>query len=206
MTTAHKEKNTNQHTNNIIEPEDIESKVFSKKKITSKISWKYRWKRKFILLFIWGTFIFVGLLLYPFLKNLQVSPMKPEKSRPIGSEISSKSRPVNLVKPKMKRFPVQSDRSVKFDSFIIPFEEHGKFTYISLSISFELPNKELTDEMNKKNTLIRGIIYNLLRKNIKILTTVSSLERLKGLITHNINGVLTAGKLNEPTITDFSTV
>ena len=118
----------------------------------------------------------------------------------------TKSRQVSSVMHRVKRFPVQSDRSIKFDSFIIPFEEHNRFTYISLSISFDLPNKDLKDEIDKKNTLIRGIIYKTLNKNIKILTTVSSLEKLKRLIIHKVNGVLAGGKINEAIITDFSMV
>jgi flagellar basal body-associated protein FliL len=195
MTTVHKEKNTGQLADDVNEPKNDKNKVFSKKKRQGRTSWKYRWKRKLFLLFIWGIFIFAGFLSYPLLKNLQVSPVNPTKSRQVSS-----------VMPRVKLFPVQSDRSVNFDSFIIPFEEHGKFTYISLSISFELPNKDLKDEMYKKNTLIRGIIYRILSENIKILTTVSSLEELKELIIHRVNGVLAAGKVSEVIITDFSMV
>ena len=90
--------------------------------------------------------------------------------------------------------------------FIIPFGGHGKFTYISLSISFELPNKELRDEMIQKNNLLRGVIYNILRQHIDILENISSLTKLKGFIINGVNGVLTAGKVNEAFITDFSTV
>ena len=56
--------------------------------------------------------------------------------------------------PQLKWFPIENSKSIKFESFIIPFREHGKFTYISLSISFELPNKELMDEMLEKNNWI----------------------------------------------------
>jgi flagellar basal body-associated protein FliL len=184
MTTVHKEENTDQLTDNCNEPEDIEKKTFSEKKISNKMSRKYPWKRKLFLLFVWGTFISVAFLLYPFLRSQPVSP----------------------VLTSVKWFPVQNDRSIRFKPFIIPFEEHGKSTYISLSISFELPNKELMNEMIKKNTRIRGIIYSILSENINILKNVSSLEKLKELITHGVNGVLTAGKVNEPIITDFSTV
>jgi flagellar basal body-associated protein FliL len=156
---------------------------------------KYPWKRKGFLLFVWVTVVFVALLSYPFLRSRRISPLIP----------SSNLR-ISQVSPNVKRFRVQNDRSVRFTSFIIPFEEHGKFTYISLSISFELPNKELMDEMIKKNTQIRGIIYSILSKNINILKNISSLEQLKALITHRVNNVLDAGKVNEPIITDFSTV
>lgn len=190
-----KEKNAGKLNDGIYEQENIANNEFLEKKISSKISGRYRWRRKLFLLLIWGTFVFAGLLSYPFFKNLPVGPMKPSKSQEISPKINV-----------MKRFPVQSDRSVTFDSFIIPYEEHGKFTYISLSISFELPNEELRDEMYKKNTLIRGVIYMILSKNIKILTTVSSLERLKELITYSVNGVLAPGKVNDIIITDFLTV
>ena len=195
MTAAKQEANTGQITDNSSKPENFEKKIFSGEKKPSKMSGKYRWKRKLYLLLIWGTFIFVALLSYPFLKGLQVSPVMP----PV-------SRQASPVLAKVKRFPVQNDRSIKFDSFIIPFEEQGRFTYISLSISFELPNKELMDEMTKKKALIRGIVYNLLSKNISILKNVSSLEKLKELITNSVNGVLSSGKVDEPIITDFSTV
>ena len=195
MTTVHKKKNTGQLADDVSQPKNDKKKLFSKKKRQGRTSWKYRWKRKLLLLFIWGIFIFTGLLSYPFLKNIIVRPMKPTKSRQVSS-----------VMNQVKRFPVQSDRSVKFDSFIIPFEEHNRFTYISLSISFDLPNKDLKDEIDKKNTLIRGIIYKTLNKNIKILTTVSSLEKIKRLIINKVNGVLAGGKINEAIITDFSMV
>jgi flagellar basal body-associated protein FliL len=189
------EENTDQLTNEFNEPADFDKKVLPEKEVSIKLPGKHRWRRKLLLIFMWGTFIFGALLSYPFLKNHQVSPVIP-----------SVSGQVSPVIPIVKRFPVQNDRSIKLDSFIIPFEEHGKFTYISLSISFELPNKELMDEMTKKNALIRGIIYSILSKNIKLLTSVSSLEKLKELITHSVNGVLTAGKVREPIIADFSTV
>jgi flagellar basal body-associated protein FliL len=195
MTEAHKVENTDQLTDEFIEPADFEKKVFPEKKVSSKMPGKSLRRRKLFLIFMWGTFIFVALLAYPFLNNHQTSSMIPS--------VSGQVSPVIAV---VKRFPVQTDRSIKFESFIIPFEEHGKFTYISLSISFELPNKELMDEMNKKNSLIRGIIYSILSQNIKLLTSVSSLEKLKELIIHSVNGVLTSGKVREPIITDFSTV
>jgi flagellar basal body-associated protein FliL len=195
MTAAKQEANTGQITDNSSKPEDFEKKIFPGKKMVNKMLGKNRWKRKLFLLFIWGTLIFVALLSYPFLKGLQVSPVMP----PV-------SRQASPLLPEVKRFPVQNDRSIKFDSFIIPFEEHGRFTYISLSISFDLPNKKLMEEMTKKKAQIRGIVYNLLSKNISILTNVSSLEKLKELITNNVNGVLTAGKVDEPIIFDFSTV
>jgi hypothetical protein len=128
------------------------------------------------------------------------------KSRPIIPLISTTNLKLGSVIPQAKLFPIQNNGLVSFNSFIIPFEEQGKFTYITLSISFEMPNKELMDEMIEKNTRIRGILYSILDKNINILKNISSLEKLKELIAHSVNSVLTAGKVHEPIITDFSTV
>ncbi len=195
MTMAYKKENSDQLADDFNNPEDFKETVLPEKKVSGKMPRTPRWIRKTFLVFLWETFILILLLSYPFLNKLHVNP--------VISQVNSQA---TTMKQKMKLFPVQTDRSIKFDSFIIPFEEHGRFTYISLSISFELPNKELMDEMAQKNTLLRGIIYSILIKNIKILTNVSSLENLKKLITHNVNDVLTAGKVKEPIISDFSMV
>ena len=168
--------------------------TFEKLKIRQSFE-KYLRKRKGLLLFVSGTVIFVALLSYPFFGNRGINPLT-----------SSTALQLSQVMPHAKWFSVQNDPSIRLTSFIIPFEEHGKYTYISLSISFELPNKVLMDEMIKKNTQIRGIIYGILSKNINILNNISSLEKIKALIKHRVNGVLAAGKVNEPIITDFSTV
>ncbi|MEJ2656872.1 MAG: flagellar basal body-associated FliL family protein, partial [Desulfobacterales bacterium] len=145
---------------------------------------KHPWKRKIFVISVWGISIFVALLAYPAFKGRRVIP-----------EI-----------PSMKWFPVRNAQSIRFESFIVPFKEPGKFTYISLSISFKLPNKKIMDEMIEKNTRIRGIIYSILGNNINILKNVSSLKKLKELITNGVNGILKDGKVNEAIITDFSTV
>jgi len=145
---------------------------------------KHVWKKKAFFCFVTGTVLLAGLSLYPFLKT--------------GQE--------NVWVPRLKWFPIQNSQSIKFDPFIIPFTEHGKFTYISLSISFELPNKELMVEMIEKNNWIRGVIYNILSENIYVLENVSSLMKLKKSIINNVNDVLTSGKVNKAIITDFSTV
>jgi flagellar basal body-associated protein FliL len=195
MAGVYKKKNAGQLTDNINEPEDLEKEAVSEKRKSDKRSKKYPWKRKAILLFVWGSVVFVAFLSYPFVKSRRINPLISTKNLKSGSVMSQ-----------VKRFPIQNNRLLSFQSFIIPFEERGKFTYITLSISFELPNKELMDEMIEKNTRIRGIIYSILDKNINILKNISSLEKLKELIAHHVNSVLTAGKVHEPIITDFSTV
>jgi flagellar basal body-associated protein FliL len=184
MTSLKKEKNAVQSVDNLDESEDKEKKAFFQKKNTKDKPKKHVWKKKAFFCFVAGLFVLVGLSLYPLLKNRQE----------------------NVWIPQLKWFLIQDSKSIKFEPFIIPFREHGKFTYISLSISFELPNKELMDEMIEKNNLIRGIIYNILSENIYVLENVSSLMKLKKLIINNVNNVITAGKVDKAIITDFSAV
>ena len=184
MTSLKKEKNVVKSIDKLDESEDKEKKVFFQNKNTKDKPKKHVWKKKAFFYFVTGLLLLVGLSLYPFLKI----------------------RHENVWISQLKWFPIQNSQSIKFEPFIIPFREHGKFTYISLSISFELPNKELMGEMIDKKNQIRGIIYNILSENIYVLENVSSLMKLKKFIINNVNDVLTSGKLDKAIITDFSTV
>jgi flagellar basal body-associated protein FliL len=195
MAGVNKKETADQLAENLNESEQLDKNAVSKKGKTNKISKKYPWKRKAVLLFVWGSVVFIAFLSYPFVKI-----------RPPSHSKSATKVELYSVKPLVRRFPIQNNHLVSYKSFIIPFGEKGKFTYISLSISFELPNKELMDEMIKKNSRIRGIIYGILNKNIDILKNISSLEKLKELIASSVNSVLTSGKVNEPIITDFSMI
>ena len=184
MTSLEKEENAVQSVDNLDESKDKKKKAFFQKKNTKDKPKKHVWKKKAFFCFVTGTLLLAGLSLYPLLKN----------------------RSGHVWIPQLKWFPIQNFKSIKFEPFIIPFREHGKFTYISLSISFELPNKELMGEMIEKNNWIRGIIYNVLSENIYVLENVSSLMKLKKFIVNNVNDVLTSGKVDKAIITDFSTV
>lgn len=184
MTSVKNEENKIRSSDELDKPEDGEKKVFSGNKNIKGNRDYNTWNRKYFLFCAVVAFFLIGLSSYLFLKP---------KNEYIGTSI-------------VKWFPVGASQYIRFEPFIIPFGEHGKFTYISLSISFELPNKELRDEMIEKNNQLRGIIYNILRQHINILENVSSLTKLKGFIIDGVNGVLTAGKINEAIITDFSTV
>ena len=184
MTSQKEKENAVQSLNNLDESEDKEKKAFFQKKNNKDKPKKHVWKKKVFICFMTGTLVLAGLSLYLLLKNRQA----------------------NVWIPQLKWFSIQNIKSIKFEPFIIPFREHGKFTYISLSISFELPNKELMDEMIEKNNWIRGVIYNILSENIYVLENVSSLMKLKKFIINGVNNVLTAGKVENAIITDFSTV
>ena len=184
MTSIKDEENAVKSFDSLDNSEDKEKKAFFRKKKIKNKPKKHVWKKKVLFYFVAVTVVLAGFSSFPILKNRQK----------------------NIWIPQLKWFPVQNCESIKFEPFIIPFREHGKFTYISLSISFELPNKELMDEMIEKNNWIRGIIYNILSDNIYVLENVSSLMKLKKFIINGVNKVLTAGKVDKAFITDFSTV
>jgi len=184
MTSVKNVDNADRSIDNLDKSEEKDNKAFYRKKKINNQPKKYFWKRKVFFYLITAILLVAGLSSFPFLKNRQN----------------------NMWIPQLKWFPIKNYQSIKFEPFIIPFKKHGKFTYISLSISFELPNKELMDEMIEKNNWIRGIIYNILSNNIYVLENVSSLTKLKKFIINSVNQVLTAGKVNKAIITDFSTV
>ena len=184
MTSVANEENAVKSPDNLDKSEDEEKKAFFRKKKIKNKPKKHVWNKKVLFYFVAGILAVAALSSFPFLKN----------------------RPKNVWISQLKWFPIQNCESIKFEPFIIPFREHGKFTYISLSISFELPNKELMDEMIEKNNWIRGIIYNILSENIYVLENVSALMKLKKFIIDGVNKVLTAGKVDKAIISDFSTV
>ena len=101
---------------------------------------------------------------------------------------------------------IQQNQILVFKPFIIPFEEHTKFTYISLSISFNLPNREIKGEIVEKKDQLRGILYDILRKEINRAEEVPSLEKLKEFITNGTNAVLSTGIIKEVYINKFMAV
>jgi flagellar basal body-associated protein FliL len=105
------------------------------------------------------------------------------------------------------RLGIPKDQLLIFPSFVIPLiKENRKFTYISLSIYFNLPNKEIMGEMIEKKGELRGIIYDILREKINKTEKVPSMPELKGFIVRGVNAALSAGKVNEIYITKYLAV
>jgi len=103
-------------------------------------------------------------------------------------------------------FAIPKDQALVFDSFVIPFEQSTKFSYISFTIAFKLQNRQLRGEMIEHKWRIRGIIYEMLSKEINGFNDVPSLEKLKDCIIKAVNGTLTMGKINDAYITDLIAV
>jgi flagellar basal body-associated protein FliL len=155
-------------------------------KIASKI---FKGKRQL------GMFIAIGVV---FLSGIGYYFIK-------GKMLPVKSNQINGSK-QVANFAIPTDQVLVFDSFVIPFRQSTKFSYISLTIAFKLQNRELRGEMIEDKWRLRGIIYEMLSKEINRLNDVPSLEKLKDCIIRAVNGALSMGKINDAYITDLIAV
>ena len=124
----------------------------------------------------------------------------------MGSYYFSQNKNGKEIISRINLFPVPCDQSFIFEPFIIPFQEKQGYTYISLTLSFELSNMGLKKEIIEKKDQLRGIIYDLLAQGIRMVEDSRSLEKIKALILRKANTVLTSGEVLEAIITDFSLV
>jgi len=171
------------------EPGDEERELIPEEEKSKGIWGKYREKPRLSLFIAIGLCLLMGIG-YLYLKGKIFNIIVDQKG-----EI-----------PELDRLAIPKDQLLIFPSFVIPFRENKRFSYISLSIYFNLPNKELMREMIEKKGELRGIIYDILRQEINKLKEVPSLEELKGFIIRGVNTALSAGKVNEVYITKFLAV
>ena len=184
MTSLNEEENAEPLSGNELdESEDKEGKSLPEDKGSQSTERKDRGKRRLPLYFVAGLCL-MALAGYIYLQN----------------ENETKKA------PRVYRSAITNDQSIIFELFVIPFKEYQKFTYASLSISFELPNKELMEEMKENKEQLRGIIYDILREEINKIKEFPSLEQIKECIKKGVNGVLSEGEVNEVIITDFLVV
>ena len=171
------------------EPGDEERELIPEEEKSKGIWGKYREKPRLSLFIAIGLCLLMGIG-YLYLKGKIFNIIVDQKGKI----------------PELDRLAIPKDQLLIFPSFVIPFRENKRFSYISLSIYFNLPNKELMREMIEKKGELRGIIYDILRQEINKLKEVPSLEELKGFIIRGVNTALSAGKVNEVYITKFLAV
>jgi len=102
--------------------------------------------------------------------------------------------------------PALATQSPEFDLFVIPLKAHDKFTYVSLSIAFDLANDKLKSEFIQKKVLLRGIIYDILNQEINRVNEIPPVEDLKKFIIKEVNHVLANGAVNRAYIMNFLAV
>jgi flagellar basal body-associated protein FliL len=172
--------------NELDEPEDETNKSIPKQEPIEGAEKKYKGKGRLWL------FIAIGLF---FLSGAGYLYMKGEMSLVTSNQ-----------KEGPDRFAIPKEQLLVFRSFVIPFKQSKKFTYLSLTIAFNLRDKKLMGEMIQEKNRLRGIIYDMLTEEINGLKDVPSLEKLKKCIIRAVNGALSMGRIKEAYITDLLAV
>ena len=103
----------------------------------------------------------------------------------------------------VERFKIPKDQNLTFHSFIIPFKENDNFTYISLSITLNLPNKEAERNIMQNKDRLRGVLYDILKEEINRFREVPPIENLKEPIKRGVNEVLSNEKVNDVYIVQY---
>ncbi len=89
-------------------------------------------------------------------------------------------------------------------NFLVNLADKGNLRYLKAVISVALSNQKAEDELRKKSVEIRdAIIMILSAQTSEDLATPEGKERLKRLIAERINGMLTAGEVENVYFLDF---
>ena len=104
------------------------------------------------------------------------------------------------------KFCITKNQLLVFNSFVIPCNHSLTYSYLSLSIAFDLPNNELREEMVREKYRLRGIIYDMLIEELNVLKDVPRIEKLKKCVIRAVNGAVSMGKINDAYITVFLAV
>jgi len=125
----------------------------------------------------------------------------------INENIKQKLSAANYSqKPEPSQTVIEKEETLEFKSFVIPFKQSGKFTYISLSIIFKLPDKKAKRKMVLEKTRVRAVIYDIVKEKINISEEKSSPQLLKAFIIKAVQDTLPAGRINDIEIKDFHAV
>jgi flagellar basal body-associated protein FliL len=147
--------------------------------------------RRIVAGFAIGIIVLTGIGVgYLYLKQEKIA-VSPSQGRGLGQAVS---------------VSIPHEEVLVLEPFVIPAEGNKNFTYVFLSISMKLPNKEVKREVIEKKRPLRGIIYDTLAREIANAKEVPRLETLKGYVIRGVNGALSNGKISEVFISKFLAV
>ena len=189
------------------ESEDEESESVPEKEDSKSTERKYGGKKRLSLVVAIGLCLLTGIgYFYLKEKKYPISVNQQEVNQKLNFAINQKEDNHKEKTIQINRLGIPKDQLLIFQPFVIPFSENKEFTYFSLSISFNVPNKEIKREIIEKRNQLRGIIYDILREEMNKIKDIPPLDKLKSLIIRGINMTLSAGKVNEVYITKFLAV
>ena len=113
-----------------------------------------------------------------------------------------KTIPENKKAPIAIRIPMEQDRLVELNSFVIP-NSAKNFDYLTFNVSFKIKEGKQNKEMEMNRDLLRGKLYDLLQSHINQQMHIPSIEIIKDIIERGVNGTLTEGNIDGLYITKF---
>jgi len=96
--------------------------------------------------------------------------------------------------------------SLKFGTFLIPVQKKNGFAYITFSVSFYLPSRELKKEMIENKIRLRAVIYDAIREEVNKTKAVPPSDEVRSIIIAGINKVLSTGEVQSVDIPVFRTI
>lgn len=160
-----------------VEIENADSRVST----TESTEKKSLWKKRAVILF---AFVCLGITAVLSFNAWVVLP---------------KEEPQKTAVIQVKR---QAESLLKIDSFVIPYDK-SNFSYVSLSVSFQVAENSLRNEIINKERFIRDKIYELLLTYFNQTAEIPTPEPVKDLIAKEVNGALSKGEVNKLYLTQF---
>lgn len=92
---------------------------------------------------------------------------------------------------------------VAFDPFLIPLGEKGRYTFISLSFSLELPSGQSGKEMKERMSELRRFIYDTLKEDFQRTEGIPLVQTVKDGINRALRLTLPGQQVTEIYISQF---
>jgi flagellar basal body-associated protein FliL len=89
------------------------------------------------------------------------------------------------------------------EAFLIPFREKGKYTCLTLNLSFEWSDKNVEKELGPRIGEIRALIYEALRNKLEETDEVPAAESVKESVLSAISKVTQLSRIRGVYITRF---
>ena len=89
------------------------------------------------------------------------------------------------------------------EAFLIPFRENGKYTCLTLNLSFEWSDKNVEKELGPRIGEIRALIYEALRNKLEETDEVPAAESVKESVLSAISKVTQLSRIRDVYITRF---
>lgn len=185
----------------IEDEEGKEDRLFPEEEDESKNTEREQKSRKPIL----SPVVLVVLIMLTLCISAGIGFLYLKKAKPDTVSVQKEVREKELT-PLVKRIAVPKDQLFSFESFIIPITEKEGFTYFFLSICFNMPNKELKEEIIENESVLRGIIFDRLREEINKTAEIPPVGTIKKFVSAELNKYLSNGVIKELYVTKFLAV